>query len=408
MNATPRTRPPRLRRAAVAMAAVAALAGSPLTVPAAARAQVSPSSQPACPAAEAGTADCLLRVITTDDGRPMRPTDVRPTDFPAYTPADLQAAYNLPSDWLGGGMTVAVVAPLGYPAAETDLAAYRTGNGLAPCTTDYACFRKINQRGGDTPPPASTAWSLNAATALDMASATCPNCRLLLVEADSARFADLGAAVDQAVAQGAHAVVTPFGGPEYDGQRADAEHYDHPGTAIVAPAGSNGFGGGSTGTQPIPAAYPSVIAVGGTTLYPDDTARGWSERAWERAGSGCSITEARPAWQGKGSCGNRRTVADVAAVASTDSPVIVFNSDRGGSLLTAGTPVAAGIIGGVYGLAGHTLPASPGARLYKSGKYLNDVTAGTNGSCLGGYLCTAGRGYDGPTGLGTPNGIAAF
>jgi hypothetical protein len=44
------------------------------------------------------------------------------------------------------------------------------------------------------------------------------------------------------------------------------------------------------------------------------------------------------------------------------------------------------------------------------------VTSGTNGSCGGllsggsakKYLCTAGAGYDGPTGLGTPKGTGAF
>jgi hypothetical protein len=41
-------------------------------------------------------------------------------------------------------------------------------------------------------------------------------------------------------------------------------------------------------------------------------------------------------------------------------------------------------------------------------KYLNDVTSGSNGSCSPTILCTAGPGWDGPTGWGTPNGIGAF
>jgi hypothetical protein len=39
---------------------------------------------------------------------------------------------------------------------------------------------------------------------------------------------------------------------------------------------------------------------------------------------------------------------------------------------------------------------------------LFDVRSGSNGSCAGSYLCTAKIGYDGPTGLGTPNGLGAF
>ena len=35
------------------------------------------------------------------------------------------------------------------------------------------------------------------------------------------------------------------------------------------------------------------------------------------------------------------------------------------------------------------------------------MTTGKNGTC-GAPLCTAGTGWDGPTGLGTPNGTGAF
>ena len=36
------------------------------------------------------------------------------------------------------------------------------------------------------------------------------------------------------------------------------------------------------------------------------------------------------------------------------------------------------------------------------------MTSGNNGTCSPSYFCTAATGYDGPTGLGTPNGVAAF
>ena len=42
---------------------------------------------------------------------------------------------------------------------------------------------------------------------------------------------------------------------------------------------------------------------------------------------------------------------------------------------------------------------------YSHSGSLFDVTSGSNGSC-GSYLCTGGTGFDGPTGLGTPNGWA--
>ena len=34
-----------------------------------------------------------------------------------------------------------------------------------------------------------------------------------------------------------------------------------------------------------------------------------------------------------------------------------------------------------------------------------DVTTGKNGTCSG-KMCNAGAGWDGPTGIGTPNGAA--
>jgi hypothetical protein len=39
---------------------------------------------------------------------------------------------------------------------------------------------------------------------------------------------------------------------------------------------------------------------------------------------------------------------------------------------------------------------------------LHDITKGSTGTCSPAYLCKAGKGYDGPTGLGTPHGVGAF
>jgi hypothetical protein len=81
-------------------------------------------------------------------------------------------------------------------------------------------------------------------------------------------------------------------------------------------------------------------------------------------------------------------------------------------MVFGGTSVASPIIASVYALAGNasTTQGNPGAgSIYASDpSNLNDVTSGSNGSCGGSALCTAGSGWDGPTGLGTPNGIGAF
>jgi subtilase family serine protease len=155
-----------------------------------------------------------------------------------------------------------------------------------------------------------------------------------------------------------------------------------------------------------------VTAVGGTTLSrASGTARGWSERAWSGAGSGCSAYVAKPSWQTDTGC-KRRTVADVSAVADPNTGVAVYDSYRyqgsAGWMVFGGTSASAPIVAGTYALAGNGGATTFGSYPYAHRSGLFDVTAGSNGSCSPAYLCTAGSGYDGPTGLGTPNGTSAF
>src|SRR5256885_10096457 len=102
-------------------------------------------------------------------------------------------------------------------------------------------------------------------------------------------------------------------------------------------------------------------------------------------------------------CGKRAT-ADVSAVADPATGVAVYD---GGWQVFGGTSVSAPIIAGVYALAGAPLTGSyPNALPYQHADALNDVTTGSNG--CGFVFCVAGPAWDGPTGLGTPNGVAAF
>jgi hypothetical protein len=77
-----------------------------------------------------------------------------------------------------------------------------------------------------------------------------------------------------------------------------------------------------------------------------------------------------------------------------------------GWVQVGGTSASAPIVASVYALAGNTGSIDP-SYPYAHSSALNDVTSGKNGDC-GTYLCTAGKGYDGPTGLGTPKGTGAF
>lgn len=331
-----------------------------------------------------------------------------------FGPADLRGAYDLPSDG-GAGKTIAIVDAFDNPNAEADLAVYRAQYGLPDCTTANGCFTKVDQRGGTDYPDPDPGWAGEISLDLDMVSAVAPNARIVLVEADRASSEDLGTAVDQAVALGAGYVSNSYGSnyaffPEDPAESAGDVHFDHPGVAIVASAGDSDYG------VAYPAASPHVTAVGGTTLTKDSgTARGWSESVWSHdgagTGSGCSLYEPKPAFQKDTGCAGR-SVADVSAVADPATGVAVYDTygQSGGWGVIGGTSASAPIIAGVYANAGTPVAGTyPNAYPYAgSGAGLHDVTKGSNGKCSPAYLCTAGTGYDGPTGLGTPDGLSAF
>jgi len=345
-------------------------------------------------------------VVTRADG--VSPLATTAPSAGAYAPADLQAAYALSASG-GVGQTVAIVDALDNPNAEADLAAYRSRFGLPACTTANGCFRKVNQSGASSPlPVGDTGWGQEIALDLDMASAACPSCHLVLVEANTTSFSDLATAVDTAANTfHANAISNSYGGSEFSAETSASyeAHYNHPGSAITVSSGDNGYG------MEFPAASRYVTAVGGTSLSRDTSARGWSEKAWSGAGSGCSAYVAKPAWQTDSGCG-MRAVADVAAVADPNTGVAVYDSygSAGGAnwYIFGGTSVAAPIIAGVYALAGSSATVSNASNLYSHRSALNDVTAGSNGTCTVAYLCVAQAGYDGPTGLGTPKGTGAF
>jgi subtilase family serine protease len=321
-----------------------------------------------------------------------------------YGPSDLQSAYNLTSAAAsaGGSQTIAIVDAYDDPSAEADMGVYRSQYGLPACTTANGCFRKVNQSGGTTAPAADGGWSQEISLDLDMASALCPNCKVLLVEASSNSFANLSAAVDRAAAMGATQISNSYGGSEYLGEATDQSHYNHPGIDITVSSGDNGYG------VEFPAASQYVTAVGGTTLGRAATTRGWSESVWSGAGSGCSSYIAKPSWQTDGGCA-KRTVADVAADADPNTGVAVYDSyayqGTSGWLVFGGTSAAAPIVAAVDALSGGRSPGTQyGSFPYSNRGFFWDVTSGSNGVCLTAYLCNGVSGYDGPTGIGTPNG----
>jgi subtilase family serine protease len=350
----------------------------------------------------AGTARCFAHVVTDARGNPHN-GKLNPAATPqGYGPAQLQSAYNIPAG--SGSPTVAIVDAYGYPNAESDLAVYRAQYGLPPCTTANGCLRIVNQAGGSKLPRTDVNWDQEQALDLDMVSAACPNCHILLVQATSATFSNLWTAVDYAKTQGVKAISNSYGNTDSSSYSAYDSHYAATNIAVTVSTGDSGYG------AQWPATAPGAIAVGGTSLRAGGGTRGWTETVWNGAGSGCGLGHSKPTWQGgvTDACGGRME-ADVSAVADPNTGVAVYGpASRSSSqwLVFGGTSASAPLIGAMFALRDGNINAA--SSIYSHTGNLNDVTSGSNGSCPVSYYCNAQGGYDGPTGLGTPNGLGAF
>lgn len=351
------------------------------------------------------TAACSSMKLVNDQGVAVSPSGrtVTPNAISGKSPADIQSAYKV-AGLSSGGRTVAIVDAYGYPNAERDLGVYRSQWGLPACTVANGCLRIINQTGGTSLPRFDAGWAGEQALDLDAVSATCPDCKIVLVQASSASLTNLGTAVNTAAKQpGVVAISNSYGG----GDLADSSYgsyYNHPGIAVTASTGDNGYQGGS-----FPASSHYVTAVGGTSLVKDGSARGWSESAWSGAGSGCTTLNAAPAGQTAAmtACSGR-AIADVSAVADPNTGLATYAPTTKSSSSWAqygGTSLSSPIVAAVYALSGNTAGYA-NTIPYANSAGLFDVTSGSNGTCAS--WCTAKSGWDGPTALGTPNGTSAF
>jgi subtilase family serine protease len=244
-----------------------------------------------------------------------------------------------------------------------------------------------------------------------MVSAACPHCKILVVQATSNSEASLAAAENTAARLGAEVISNSYGEQETGQTQTYASAYHHPGHTIVVSSGDAGFHPAN-----FPANLPTVTAAGGTVLARASNNRGWTEQAWIFGGSGCSAYAAKPAWQHDAHC-PMRTAADVSAVAVN---VPLYDKFWGGWLTVGGTSISAPLIAGTYALAGNATTITP-RYPYQHRSSLFDITTGNNDvsgstptgqnggrSCNYDYLCVTKRGYDAPTGLGTPDGTSAF
>jgi hypothetical protein len=348
-----------------------------------------PAVHPNCETAPPGHMRCHSYVV-----------DSAEDETPAAAPkglgaADLQAAYGYPKAG-GQGKIIALVDAYDAPNAEQDLAAYRTQFGLPPCSSQSGCFQKVDQRGGTTYPAANSGWQGEIMLDLDMASAGCPDCKILLVEADDSSGKNLGEAVNTAAKLGASAISNSYGGGEDTGTAStNTTYYTHPGVLITASTGDHGYGAS------FPASGDHVLAVGGTSLTKATSSRGWAEAAWSGGGSGCSKYVGKPSYQSDTGC-TKRMEADVAAVADPKTGVAVYNGGKWG--VVGGTSASAPLVAAIFTVLG--LNGIDGSFPYENKGAFYDVTSGSNGTCTTAYECNAQAGYDGPTGMGTPDGAA--
>lgn len=341
-------------------------------------------------------------------------------EYGGIDPEELRSAYDVPVSG-GEGQTVALVDAYSYKAAESDLAKYRARYGLPACTKKGGCFRHVNAHGGKPKNRlVSRGWETESALDLDMVSAACPHCHILLVDAEDGSLKELGEAEDTAVALGASEVSNSYGLPEEDcNSECETAHYRHPGVFVMASAADWGYDdyGEGADSPSYPAVLPAVVAVGGTSLKKTVSERGWSEAVWwepEReigTGSGCASARAaaKPPWQPETGCAGRAD-NDVAAVGACITPVSIYASvEEPGWLLVCGTSVSSPLVAGIEAHADSFARSLPGAdAFYHDPSAFFDVTAGSDGLCTSppGYedLCNAGVGWDGPSGNGTPDG----
>jgi hypothetical protein len=383
----------------------------------------------------------------------------------ALTPANLLGAYNLTGVTPPSTQTIAIVDAYDSATIASDLQVFSAQFGLPACTEANGCFRKVNQTGKAAPLPASSGelergWAQEIATDVEVAHGICPSCRILLVEAESNANANLYAAEQTAASLGATEISNSWGGGE---PSSDNPAFNHPGIVITASSGDYGYLNWFSESAPesadYPASSPHVVAVGGTrlnlnattkareseTVWNDGGVTGGTLRGAGAGGIGCSVPFTAAPWQLSLSnwsavgCGIGRAVADVSAVADPYTGVAVYDSTETegnkGWATIGGTSVAAPVVASVFALAGgaHGV-AYPARTLYEnelaSPALLHDVTVGSNGECRKPFekgtgtsgcttgeeaqtcfahaICLAGVGYDGPTGVGTPNGVLAF
>ena len=415
--------------ALVAVAAMVSLLAAPsaaaLSDPAAGHSWSHRDSHVCSPSA-GGQAACtsIARVLYRDGTAYYAPTvpdlrdGARAAASISFSAVGIRTAYGI----VGQGdpsRVIAIVDAYDDPNASSHLTTYRSGESpqlptMVPCTLNQLtgltstasnpCFTKVNQAGGTTLPSADSGWSNEIDLDLQAASAICPMCSILLLEANSSSFSDLGTAVTTASNTAHVLAISNSYGTQGDVAEILYPAWDNAakkGIAVLASAGDWGYG------TSFPASSSNVLGIGGTTLAVDgNTGVRTAETVWSSTGSGCSSYNGAPSWQViPGSpCGTLKAVADISADADPNSGFQIYTTYSGitGWWIFGGTSLSSPLLGALYAMqGGYGGSLLAGQYAWASTTPYFDVTSGSNGTCSPSVMCTAGAGWDGPTGRGS-------
>jgi subtilase family serine protease len=378
--------------------------------------------QDACGSAPAGQVRCEAQIVVSGPkGKPVHPKVHRITtgthshavghvvtaagvgEPQSDTPLYLQQAYDLTalSATQGANETVAVVDAYNDPSVAADLSSFRADSGLPVCTTASGCFRVLNETGTMAPLPANDAgWSVEESLDVDAVSALCPNCKIVLVEANATDNTDMQEAIQAAVGAGANIVSNSWSAEAMTSPFTS--NLSYPGVSILAAAGDDGTA--PAGQSAYPAALPNITAVGGTSLSPSTAGpRGFVESAWDDTGSGCDTFEPAPPWQSQPQTGcGGRAYNDISADGDPSTGLDVYDSQDGGWLEVGGSSLAAPLAAAFEAITGVNGTTPQWA--YSDESLLNGVDSGSNGSCGLTLICNAATGWNGPGGIGSISG----
>jgi subtilase family serine protease len=366
----------------------------------------------ACPQV-VGKPTCLALISNKNGISPL--SGCNPSSTCGFTATQLESAYNLTGSLgKGSGQKVAVIEAGDDPDAATTFSTYRSTYSLGTGT-----LLKYNQSGQQSNYPPSCedyGWCVETDLDIEMVSAACPKCTVYLMEAGGS-ISDFEAAEAEAVTLGATILSNSWicYGSSDCGDTNFSSYFDKKGITYLAASGDDAYN--HIGA---PSALESVVAVGGTQL--EVSGSKFTETIWNDAGAGCAdATEVgtaipKPSWQKDPDCSSR-TDADVSSQAGVSPGVAEYSAIYGGWFGVGGTSVASPFTAGVIGLVGNSTKLTAGEGFWKLKKKarkkdLHDITSGSDGSCSGEYLCTAGtkqfKTYSGPGGWGSPNGIKAY